>query len=227
MSASAALVSGGLDSGALLALLANRGPVHPVYIRAGLPWEEQELEALTAFTDALLERGIPLEPVVELSVGGDALYGDHWSMTGQVPEYDEPDEAVYLPGRNVILIGLAAVWCSNRGVNSIAIGTLDCNPFSDGNPEFFENYGRLLSGALNHPLVVEAPFRGMGKAELVRRYADLPLGLTLTCMAPIAGVHCGACNKCRERREAFYDAGVTDSATYAPNRDTGRGQEVA
>ncbi len=227
MSASAALVSGGLDSGALLVLLADQGPVHPVYIRAGLPWEKQELEALTAFADALLERGTPLEPVVELSVGGEALYGDHWSMTGQVPEYDEPDEAVYLPGRNLILIGLAAVWCSTRGVNSIAIGTLDCNPFSDGTPEFFENYGRLLSGSLDHPLVVEAPFRGMGKAELVRRYAHLPLGLTLTCMAPTAGVHCGACNKCRERREAFYDAGVTDTAKYAPHPDMGRGQEVA
>ena len=227
MTASAVLVSGGLDSGALLALLAARGPVHPIYVRAGLPWEEQELEALKTFVDALLERSTLLEPVVELSVGGDALNGDHWSMTGRVPEYDEPDEAVYLPGRNVILIGLAAVWCSTRGVNSIAIGTLDCNPFSDGTPEFFENYGRLLSGALDHPLVVEAPFRGMGKAELVRRYAHLPLGLTLTCMAPIAGVHCGACNKCRERREAFSDAGVTDSATYASHRNTGRGQEVA
>ena len=94
MSASAALVSGGLDSGALLALLADRGadrgPVHPLYVRAGLPWEEQEIEALKTFANALLKRGARLEPVVELSIGGDVLYGDHWSMTGKVPAYDEP-----------------------------------------------------------------------------------------------------------------------------------------
>ncbi len=220
MSASAALVSGGLDSGALLALMAGRGPVHPIYVRAGLPWEQQELAALNAFVAAMVNRGIRLEPIVELSVGGETLYGDHWSLSGQVPGYDEPDEAVYLPGRNVMLIGLAAVWCSTHGVNTIAMGTLDCNPFADATPEFFEDYARLLSGALSHPLTIETPFRGMGKAELVSRYSQLPLGLTLTCMSPQGGVHCGACNKCRERREAFDQAGCHDSAKYAlPNRN--------
>jgi len=28
-------------------------------------------------------------------------------------------------------------------------------------------------------------------------------------------VHCGDCNKCRERREAFHDAGVEDRTRYA------------
>ena len=214
VSASAALVSGGLDSGALLALLAQRGPVHPIYVRAGLPWEQQELAALNAFVAAMVDRGTRLEPIVELSVSGEGLYGDHWSLSGQVPGYDEPDEAVYLPGRNVMLIGLAAVWCSTHGINTIALGTLDCNPFADATPEFFEDYARLLSGALSHPLTIETPFRGMGKAEVVSQYSQFPLGLTLTCMSPQGGVHCGACNKCRERREAFDQAGVDDSAEY-------------
>jgi 7-cyano-7-deazaguanine synthase len=38
-------------------------------------------------------------------------------------------------------------------------------------------------------------------------------------MAPVerdgAVLHCGACNKCRERREAFAAAGVEDRTTYA------------
>ena len=220
MSASAALVSGGLDSGALLAYLAQRGPVHPIYVRAGLPWEQQELAALNAFVAAMVNKGTRLEPIVELSVGGETLYGDHWSLNGQVPEYDDPDEAVYLPGRNVMLIGLAAVWCSTHGINTIAMGTLDCNPFADATPEFFGDYARLLSDALSHPLTIETPFRAMGKAELVSRYSKLPLGLTLTCMSPQGGVHCGACNKCRERREAFGQAGIPDSVEYAlPNRN--------
>jgi 7-cyano-7-deazaguanine synthase in queuosine biosynthesis len=29
-------------------------------------------------------------------------------------------------------------------------------------------------------------------------------------------LHCGACNKCRERREAFAAAGVKDLTLYAP-----------
>jgi 7-cyano-7-deazaguanine synthase len=108
-------------------------------------------------------------------------------------------------------------------VRSMALGTLGDNPFADATAEFFQDYARLLSSALGQPLEVQAPFRGTGKAELVRRFFQLPLGLTLTCIAPVAGIHCGACNKCRERREAFDDAGVTDSAAYAPRS----GREVA
>jgi 7-cyano-7-deazaguanine synthase in queuosine biosynthesis len=34
-------------------------------------------------------------------------------------------------------------------------------------------------------------------------------------MKPQAGVHCGACSKCRERRDAFAAAGVPDRTAYA------------
>jgi 7-cyano-7-deazaguanine synthase in queuosine biosynthesis len=41
----------------------------------------------------------------------------------------------------------------------------------------------------------------------------------LSCMSPVrAGdrwIHCGQCSKCRERRDAFADAGVDDDTTYA------------
>ena len=197
--------------------------MHPVYIRAGLYWEEQELGALRAFSAALSTADMPIEPVVELSVGGADLYGDHWSMAGSVPGYDEPDETVYLPGRNVVLIGLAAVWCASRGIDTIALGTLAGNPFADATEEFFGSYAQLLSTALGRRITVTAPFRHLGKGDLVRSYAHLPLGLTLTCMAPRGGVHCYACNKCRERREAFAEAGVADGATYA----AAPGSEVA
>ena len=217
---SAALASGGLDSAALIAHLAGSGPVHPVYVRAGLPWEDQELGALWAFCSALSTGDRPVRRVVELSVGGADLYGDHWSMSGSAPGYDEPDETVYLPGRNVMLIGLAAVWCASRGIEKIALGTLAGNPFADATEEFFEDYARLLSVALGRRITVTAPFRHLGKADLVRRYAHLPLELTLTCMAPRGGVHCNACNKCRERREAFAEAGVADGATYAASTES-------
>ena len=120
-----------------------------------------------------------------------------------------------------MLIGLAAIWCASRGVETIALGTLAGNPFDDATEEFFSSYARLLSTALGKQITVTAPFRHLGKAEVVRRYAHLPLHLTLTCMAPRNGVHCDACNKCRERREAFAEAGVADGATYAavPGRE--------
>ena len=43
----------------------------------------------------------------------------------------------------------------------------------------------------------------------------VPLEHTLSCMQPVEGIHCGQCSKCRERRDAFRDAGIADLTSYA------------
>jgi 7-cyano-7-deazaguanine synthase len=210
----AVLSSGGLDSAVLLADLARDALVQPIYVEAGLAWEAEEQRALKAYLAALAHPNVQPLTVLELPVR--RLYGDHWSTTGEgVPAADEPDEAVYLPGRNVLLIGVAAVWCALHDADAIAIGSLDGNPFPDATPRFFEDYGRLLSSALDHELQVVAPYRQRHKAEIIAAFPELPLELTLTCMSPRDGVHCGACNKCFERQQAFRAAGVPDRTRYA------------
>ncbi|HLF71235.1 MAG TPA: 7-cyano-7-deazaguanine synthase [Dehalococcoidia bacterium] len=226
----AVLVSGGLDSAVLLADLARENTVFPVYVEAGLAWEDEEQRALEAYLAALEAGDTPdpakagrvrsgaldIQPLTKLEMPLRSLYGQHWSTTGEdVPGYDAPDEAVYLPGRNVLLIGVTSVWCALHDVNTIAIGSLDANPFPDATPQFFADYGRVLSGALDHKIEVVAPYRSQHKSEIIARFPALPLHLTLTCMAPRNGRHCGACNKCRERQEAFRAAGVEDKTPYA------------
>ena len=138
------LASGGLDSSVLIAKLAADAEVHPIYVRCGLAWEDAELAVLRLFIDALKKPNVT--PVIELSAPAAALYGDHWSVTGKgVPAADEPDENTYLPGRNILLISLAAIWGSTHGVSRIAIGSLGGNPFPDATTEFFESFGRDLS----------------------------------------------------------------------------------
>jgi len=208
------LASGGLDSSVLIAKLATGAEVYPIYVRCGFAWEEMELDGLQSFLDAL--GNLNVMPTTVLSVPSDVLYGDHWSVSGaSVPGADEPDENTYLPGRNIILIALAAVWGSTHGVSRIAIGSLGGNPFSDATPEFFDSFARALSMGLGRNVMVEAPMRGMNKDDLIRMFKDLPLELTLTCMAPKKGArHCGQCNKCRERQLAFRNAGVVDRTAY-------------
>ena len=212
----AVLVSGGLDSAVLLADLAREDEVFPVYVAAGLAWETREQAALRDYLDAI--PGPNLKPLTTLEMPLDTLYGKHWSVTGDAPGYDEPDEAVYIPGRNVLLIGITAVWCAMNGVDAVAIGSLNDNPFPDATPAFFAEYGRVLSGALAHEVEVMAPYRQQHKAEIIARFPELPLHLTLTCMSPVerdsALLHCGDCNKCRERQEAFAAAGVEDKTPY-------------
>ncbi len=214
----AVLASGGLDSCVLIADLAEDAKVSPLYVRKGLAWEDAELTALVSFIEAL---GNPnVSQITTLKVPVKDVYGEHWSVSDQgAPSYDAPDSAVYLPGRNVILIGLSAVWCSTHNTHRIAIGSLGGNPFPDATPMFFESYAASLSQGLSHRITVEAPFRGMTKAELIKTHGHLPLELSLTCMAPTNGGHCGNCNKCRERQEAFIEAAVEDRTSYAKRQE--------
>ena len=210
----AVLTSGGLDSCVLLADVARDAEVWPVYVRAGLAWEDEERRAVERFIAALDNPNV--RPLVELSAPMRPIYGDHWSTTGiDVPKPGDADDAVFMPGRNIVLIGLAAVWCSTRGVHKIAIGSLGGNPFPDATPEFFDAFAAALTRGLAHEIEVLAPYRGRTKADLIRQNSHLPLELSLTCMTPAADLHCGQCQKCEERIDAFTAAAVEDATEYA------------
>ena len=210
----AVLTSGGLDSCVLLADLARENEVRPVYVRAGLAWEDEERRAIDRFIAALDSPNV--RPLVELSAPMRPIYGDHWSMTGvDVPKPGDAEDAVFMPGRNIVLIGLAAVWCSTRGVHKIAIGSLGGNPFPDATPEFFDAFAATLTRGLAHRIDILAPYRGRTKIDLIRENNDLPIELSLTCMTPVDGLHCGLCQKCEERIDAFTASGVGDRTQYA------------
>ena len=210
----AVLVSGGLDSSVLLAESLRYHPaVHPLYVRFGLIWETVELDYLRDFLDTL-PTGV-LRPLVVLDMPVRDLYGDHWSLTGQgVPGADKPDEAVFLPGRNVLLLAKALIWCHLHEVPAVALAPLALNPFPDATPEFFATYAGLVSEAIRGQVRVCHPYRGLSKVEVVRRGASLALERTLSCMAPVEGLHCGACAKCAERWKAFAEADLPDPTPY-------------
>lgn len=208
------LASGGLDSAILLADLARSTVVHPLYVRAGLAWERDERVVLGRFLDALASPNV--RPVVELTAPDMArIDPSHWSVLGRgVPGIDAPDEDSFIPGRNILLLATAAVWCAVHDVHRIAIASLAGNPFPDAAPEFFDAFGRVLGLGLDRELVIEAPYRDRPKASLIAEHRALPLELTLTCASPRDGRHCGACSKCRERHAAFVAAGVPDPTGY-------------
>src|SRR5437764_237333 len=131
----AVLVSGGLDSAVLLGSVVRHQPaVYPLYVRTGLVWEEAERERLGRFLSELPEPRP--RPLVTLETPVADLYGDHWSLTGRgVPGAESADSAVYLPGRNVLLLSKALLWCHLHEVPTLAIATLACNPFSDASPD--------------------------------------------------------------------------------------------
>jgi len=210
------LSSGGVDSAVLVADQARAGrDVQPMYIRFGLAWEAAEEEHLRRFL-AALPGALTARPLVVLDLPIADVYGMHWSVSGAaVPDATTPDSAVYLPGRNLLLLAKSSVWCVLHGFEAIALGTLGGNPFVDSGPEFLSRFGSLVRLGLDHPLEVRTPFAALTKADVLRLGADLALEHTLSCIAPLDALHCGKCNKCAERRKGFADAGVEDRTLYA------------
>ena len=167
----AVLLSGGLDSAVLLAAEAARhgDGVQPIYVSVGLAWEAAERAAVRALlaTDPLRAR---TRPLVSLTVDMRDVYeAGHWAIEGRPPGYHTPDEEVYLPGRNIVLLGKAAVYCAAAGIDRLVLGTLAHNPFPDATPAFRSAMADALSLGLAHPLAIDAPFALATKAEVITR----------------------------------------------------------
>jgi 7-cyano-7-deazaguanine synthase len=209
------LASGGLDSSVMLATSARNGKsVYPVYVRAGLTWEMAEVAVLKRFIGKLRIKNIEPLTVLRLPMGDVA--GDHWSMTGRkVPGYKAAISSNYILGRNLSLLAKTAIFCAHARIGEIAMAPLESNPFPDARPEFFRAFARAVEFGVGIKLKITTPFAGMTKAEVVKRGAGLPLGLTVSCARPQGIVHCGACTKCAERVEGFAEAGIDDPTVYA------------
>jgi 7-cyano-7-deazaguanine synthase len=209
------LFSGGLDSSILLGQMLARGlRVQPFYIRSGLLWQRAEQRALGRFLAAMACPG--LEPLVTLDLPLADVYQNHWSVTGVgVPDAETPDEAVYLPGRNPLLVIKAALWCRLNGIDELALAPLSSNPFADATSEFFAEFQAALNRATLGEVRLVRPFSELSKRDVMELGRDYPLELTFSCIRPEGALHCGRCNKCHERREAFRLIGVADPTAYA------------
>ncbi|HVA44827.1 MAG TPA: 7-cyano-7-deazaguanine synthase [Pirellulales bacterium] len=208
------LASGGLDSSILVAHLLDLGRrVQPFYIRFGSTWQEAESASLRRFLAAM--HGPLLQPLIVLEMPIADLYGDHWSTTGRdVPSAETPDEAVYLPGRNLLLIVKAALWCQLNGIGQLALAPLRSNPFADATPAFFAEFEAVLNRAEATGLTLLRPFAELSKRQVMQLGRAYPLHLTFSCIDPCGGTHCGACNKCAERQQAFRLIGEADQTQY-------------
>jgi 7-cyano-7-deazaguanine synthase len=209
------LLSGGLDSCILVGkLLAEGHRVQPFYVRTDLFWQSQELGAVGSFLAAISRPTLNELVLLDLPLGD--LYRNHWSVSGEnPPDSSSPDAAVFLPGRNALLLVKAAIWCQMRGIEYLALAPLGTSPFADAQEGFFKDFQAALNCGDLAPLTILRPFDGMTKQQVMELGRQLPLELSFSCIAPVGGLHCGQCNKCGERQAAFAAIGEPDRTAYS------------
>ena len=212
----AILVSGGLDSAILLADMVNHKfpKVWPVFVQCGLYWEKTELEYLKRFINAIKAPNLAELIILDVPVGD--LYKDHWSLTGiNVPDVKSPDEAVFLPGRNVLLTAKTLLWCNLNQVKSLSLAVLESNPFPDATDSFFLTMEQAINESVSGNVKLLRPYAGMHKTDVLKIGRNAPLEHTFSCIYPINGMHCGKCNKCAERKNGFSQASMKDPTSYS------------
>ncbi|HBK47737.1 MAG TPA: 7-cyano-7-deazaguanine synthase QueC [Xanthomonadaceae bacterium] len=219
------LLSGGMDSAAVVAIAREQGfAVHALSVRYGQR-HTSELEAAARVAQAL---GVAAHKVVGVdlrSIGGSALTDD----AIDVPEAGgEGIPSTYVPARNTIMLSLALGWAEVLGANDIFCGVnaVDYSGYPDCRPEFiaaFENLANLATkaGVEGAGLRVHAPLQHLSKADIVREGVRLGVdfALTVSCYnADAQGLACNHCDACRLRAAGFADAGVADPTRYAISR---------
>lgn len=215
------LLSGGMDSAAVVAMAREQGfAVHALSVRYGQR-HTSELDAAAAVAKALGAVAHKTVNVDLRSIGGSALTDDI-----DVPEAGgEGIPVTYVPARNTIMLSVALGWAEVLGANDIFCGVnaVDYSGYPDCRPEFISAFQTLANlatkaGVEGAGIQVHAPLQFLSKADIVREGVRLGVdfGLTVSCYnADDSGAACGHCDACRLRAQGFADADVADPTRYA------------
>ncbi|WP_337244571.1 7-cyano-7-deazaguanine synthase QueC [Luteimonas sp. gir] len=216
------LLSGGMDSAAVVAIAREQGfAVHALSVRYGQR-HTSELDAAARVATAL---GAVAHKTVDVDLrafGGSALTDDI-----EVPEAGSAGIPVtYVPARNTIMLSLALGWAEVIGAADLFCGVnaVDYSGYPDCRPEFVAAFERLANlatkaGVEGAGIRVHAPLQQMSKADIVREGLRLGVdfGLTVSCYrADAQGRACGHCDACRLRADGFAAAGAADPTHYVP-----------
>jgi len=214
------LLSGGMDSAAVIAIAQEQGfDVHALSVRYGQR-HTSELDAAARVATAMDVTAHKTVDVDLRSIGGSALTDDI-----DVPEAGGAGIPVtYVPARNTIMLSLALGWAEVLGAADIFCGVnaVDYSGYPDCRPEFVDAFERLANlatkaGVEGAGIRVHAPLQRMGKGDIVREGVRLGVdfGLTVSCYsADPQGLACGHCDACRLRADGFTAAGVEDPTRY-------------
>jgi 7-cyano-7-deazaguanine synthase len=138
-----------------------------------------------------------------------------------VPEGHYADESMkgtVVPNRNMMMLSIAAAFAISNGTEQIFYGAHagDHAIYPDCRPQFVKAMQKALELCDWKQVKLVVPFLNQSKADIVTKGHSLhvPWDMTYSCYKGAKGVHCGVCGTCTERREAFFDAGVTDPTVY-------------
>ena len=219
------LLSGGLDSATVLAIVRSRGfAAYALSFRYGQRHEAELQAAKTLSTNLGAVEHVVAE--IDLRIfGGSALTADVAVPKGRSEaEIGGGIPITYVPARNTIFLSYALAYAEVRGARDIFLGinSLDYSGYPDCRPEYLAAFQQLAnlatrSGVEGQGVTLHAPLLQMSKAEIISLGLRLGVDYSITrsCYDPAEdGAACGACDACQLRHAGFQKNGLSDPAPY-------------
>ena len=216
-----ALLSGGMDSVTAAAMIKKQGyDIYALTISYGQR-HAREIESAKRLANWL---GVVNHEIVDLPISRllksalmnpeeDVTTADEKLIGQKIP-------TTYVPGRNAILLSIAAAWAESIGAEAIVMGvnSIDYSGYPDCGQPFIDAFVNLFkvstkAGVEGHPVEILAPLSKMSKADIVRKGSELGVPFKETWSCYKGGKKpCGVCDSCLLRKKGFAAAGVADPA---------------
>ena len=130
---------------------------------------------------------------------------------------DENMRSTVVPFRNGIMLSIAAGLAESSGLKHVMMANHggDHAIYPDCRPEFVDAMDKAIQAGTYDGVTLVTPYTQITKADIARRGALLGIdyGKTWSCYRG-GDKHCGTCGTCRERKEAFREAGIDDKTEY-------------
>ena len=209
--------SGGMDSAtALWWALREFSAVSAVSFSYGSKHNARELAAADAICRKLAVPRIE----IPLDFIGRYFHSSLLKSGGAIPEgaYNEENMAsTVVPFRNGIMLSAAAGLAEDSGRSAVILGNHsgDHAIYPDCRPEFIDGMARAIEAGTGGKVKLLSPFCRMTKGQIAKLGAELGVDYSLTWSCYNGREkHCGKCGTCRERKDAFREAGLPDPTVY-------------
>lgn len=232
MSHGIVLLSGGIDSATCFAMAVSEHdrvtPLHIQYGQQTADLEQMQAEALVSYFQAVEGQKTTIEDVVVIDYTdvfkyfADGVASDRQSFVTHSGSLEERDgrSTGYVPMRNLHFIATGAGYADFFDADAVYIGVQggDYHAYPDCRPGFIVSAFSAVNRSLpeGQTIDIKTPLVDKTKVEVIEtgEAFGVPWEATYSCYQEVhnleAPTPCGQCPACKERAEAFEEAGVSD-----------------
>ena len=207
------VLSGGPDSTVVAYWAKSQGyDVHCLSFKYGQIAEKETKQAtLIAESLGASIKVIDMNSLKELFMGVTSLCDRNIALTSK---FSQP---IIVPFRNAIFLSAAVSYAAGICAQHVFYGAhgSDAKFYPDCREEFYKSMEQTAKLGTEMDIKIKAPFSGIPKSELLKIGATLGVPFQLTWSCYLDGEkHCGKCESCVNRKNAFKEAGIVDPTEY-------------